>query len=141
MKVESFIGLMQVNHLLVQQLIQILVLQHFLSQNGWLQKHGDQKLVETPNKFAIFFFYVKFSDFRSGTWFISILTFGLPRVSFKVFWIKTETELFWAISVSSKRNIKSNDFERLLSRQTCRRNCASLSSIQRPVRQVSIIKS
>ena len=48
-KVESFIGLVQVNHLLLKQLIQILVLQHRLPQNRVLQKHGDQKLVETPS--------------------------------------------------------------------------------------------
>ena len=35
---------------------------------------------------------------------------------------KTKTELFWTISVPPKRNIKSNDFELLLSRQTCQRN-------------------
>ena len=34
MKVESFIGLVQVNHLLLQQLIQILALQHRLPKNG-----------------------------------------------------------------------------------------------------------
>ena len=43
-KAESFIGLVQVNHLLLQQLIQILVLQHHLPQNGRLEKYGDQKL-------------------------------------------------------------------------------------------------
>ena len=53
-KPESFIGLVLMNHLLLQQLIQILVLQHRLPQNGRLQKHGDQKLEETPSKFAIF---------------------------------------------------------------------------------------
>ena len=54
MKVESFIGLVQVNYLSLQQMIQILVLQHRLTQNGRMQKYGDQKLVETPSKFAIF---------------------------------------------------------------------------------------
>ena len=54
-KVESFIGLVQVNHLLLQQLIQILVLQHRLSQNEKLHKYWDQKLGETPNKASIFF--------------------------------------------------------------------------------------
>ena len=53
MKVESFIGLVQVNHLSLQQLIQIQVLQHRLTQNGRMQKYGDQKLVETLSKFAI----------------------------------------------------------------------------------------
>ena len=35
---------------------------------------------------------------------------------------KTKTELFWAISVSSKRNTKSNHFELVLLRETCQRN-------------------
>ena len=39
--------------------------------------------------------------------------------AFEIFGTKTETGLLWAISVSSKRNIKSNDFELVLSRQTC----------------------
>ena len=46
----SFIGLVQVNHLLLQQLIQILVLQHRLPQTKRLQKYEDQKLVETLSK-------------------------------------------------------------------------------------------
>ena len=37
-KPESFIGLVHVSHLLLQQLIQILVLKHRLPQNGRLQK-------------------------------------------------------------------------------------------------------
>ena len=53
-KAESFIGLVLVNHLLLQQLIQILFLQHFLLQNGRLQKYGNQKLEKTPSKNAIF---------------------------------------------------------------------------------------
>ena len=53
-KVESFIGLVQVNRLLLQQLIQILLLQHCLLQNGRLEKYEDQKLIETPCKFSIF---------------------------------------------------------------------------------------
>ena len=72
MKIESFIRLVQVNHLPLQQLIQILVLQHRLPHTRRLQKYGDQKLVETPSKFAIFF-HVKPSDFRFVTWFMSIL--------------------------------------------------------------------
>ena len=40
LKAESFIGLVQVSHLLPQHLIQILVLQHRLPQNGQLQKYG-----------------------------------------------------------------------------------------------------
>ena len=54
MKAGNFIGLVQVNDLLLQQQIQILVLQHRLPQNGQLQKYGDQKLVDTPSIFAIF---------------------------------------------------------------------------------------
>ena len=54
MKAGNFIGLVQVNDLLLQQQIQILVLQHRLPQNGQLQKYDDQKLVDTPSKFAIF---------------------------------------------------------------------------------------
>ena len=53
-KAENFIGLVQVNHLLLQQLMQILVLQHSLHENGQLQKYGDQKFLETLSKFAIF---------------------------------------------------------------------------------------
>ena len=53
-KAESFIGLVQANDLLLQQLIQILVLQHHLLHNGLLQKYGDQKLVKNPCKRAIF---------------------------------------------------------------------------------------
>ena len=97
MKVEGFIGLMQVNHLLLQQLMQIL-----------LQKYGDQKLAETPSKFATFF-HVKHSDFRFVTWFMSILKLGLPLLSFEFFRTKTKTEVCWIISVSSKRNIKGNE--------------------------------
>ena len=74
MKVESFLGLVLVNHLL-QQLIQIiLVLQHGLPQNEEI-------------------FYIKRSDFRFITWFMSILKFGLPRLWFKIF--HTKTELFF----------------------------------------------
>ena len=74
-----------------KQLMQILVLQHRLPQNGRLQKHGDQKLVETLCKN---FLHVKRSDFRFVTWFISILKFGLPQLLFEVFRTKTKTALF-----------------------------------------------
>ena len=90
MKAESFIGLVQVNHLFLRQLIQILVLQHRLLQNGQLQRYGDQKLIEISCKFTIFF-YVTPSDFRFVAWFMSILKFGLPRLSFEVF--KTKQKL------------------------------------------------
>ena len=53
-KVECFIGLVEVNHVLLQQLMQILVLQYHLPQIRRLQKYGYQKLVETPSTFAIF---------------------------------------------------------------------------------------
>ena len=76
---------------------------------------GDSQLI-------CYFFQVKPSDFGFVTWFMSILKFGLPQLSFEVFRAKTKTELFWAISVSSKRNIKINDFELVLSRQTSQRN-------------------
>ena len=92
-KVDSFIRLVQVNHLHLQQLIKILILQRPLPKNGRLQKYGDQKLVQTPGKFAIFF-HVKPSDFRFASWFMSILKFGLPRLSFEVFQTKPKTELF-----------------------------------------------
>ena len=46
---------------------------------------------KTPSKFAIFF-HVKPSYFRSITWFMSILKFGLPRLQSEVF--RTKTELF-----------------------------------------------
>ena len=52
---------------------------------------------------------------------MTILKFGLSRSSFEIFQTK-KTELFWAISVLSKRNAKSNDFELVLSRQACQRN-------------------
>ena len=38
----------------LQQLMQILVLQHFLLQNRQLQKYGDQRIIETQNKFPVF---------------------------------------------------------------------------------------
>ena len=93
MKAESFIGLVKVNHLLLQQLIKILVLQHYLPQNGQFQNYRDQKVVGILSKFATFF-HVKSSDFRFVTRFMQILKFGLPRLSFKVFQTKTKTELF-----------------------------------------------
>ena len=52
-KAESFKKLVQVNHLLLQQLIQILVLQHHLPQNGQLQKYVDKKLVETKETICL----------------------------------------------------------------------------------------
>ena len=100
-KAKSFLGLVQVNHLLLQQLIQILVLQHHLPQNGRLQKYGHQNLVETPSKFAISF-HVKPIDFRIVTWYMSIFKFALPRLFFEIFRTETKIELFWAILVSSK---------------------------------------
>ena len=81
------------NHLLLQQVILVLVLRHRLRQNGRLQKCGDEKLLETPSKFAIFSL-VKSSDFIFITWFMSILKFGLPQLSFEVLRTKTKTELF-----------------------------------------------
>ena len=78
-------------------------------------KYGDQNVWRLPVNLLIFF-YVS----PSVTWFMSILKFGLPRLSFEVF--QTKTKLFWAISVSPKRIVKSNDFKLLLSRQTCQRN-------------------
>ena len=78
------------------QRVQTLILQHRLQQNGQFQKYGDQKLVETPSKYA--FFLIKFSikpnDFIFVTWFISILKFGLPRLSLEVFRTKIKTKLF-----------------------------------------------
>ena len=38
----------------LQLLMQILVLQHCLPQNRQLQKYGDQRIIETQNKFAVF---------------------------------------------------------------------------------------
>ena len=69
------------------------LLQHPLPQNGRLQKCGNQKLGETPSKFAIFF-HLKTSDFKLIICFMSILKFGLPRLLFEVFRTKTKTELF-----------------------------------------------
>ena len=100
------------------------------------------------SQWICYFFCVKLGGSKFVTWFMSILKFGLPRKSFEVFWIKTKTKLFWAISVSSERNIKSTDYSELvLSRQTCQRNHLlqetvwTLSNIQRPLCQISIIKS
>ena len=42
------------DHLLLQQLMQILVLQNHLSQNRQLQNYGDQKLEEASCTFSIF---------------------------------------------------------------------------------------
>ena len=99
-------------------LIRRLVLQHRLPQNRRLQKHWDQKLVKTPSKFAIF--YLLFSDLVLGTFQFSSLVFHDCRLKFSE--QKQKPSYFWAISVSSKRNIKCNDFELVLSRQTCQRN-------------------
>ena len=120
-KADSFIVLVLVNHLLLQQLIKIRVLQHLLPQSGRLQKYGDKKLVETRSKFVIFL-HVRRSDLRFVTWFMSILKFGLPRLSSEVLRTKRKTELFRAISGSSKSKIKNNGFECLISMQTCQRN-------------------
>ena len=76
--------------------------------------------METLSKFAIFY-YGKPSDFRFVTWLMSILKFGLPRLSFVIFPNKKK-ELFQAISVSPKRDTKNNNFELVLSRQICQRN-------------------
>ena len=103
--------------------------------------------IKTPSKFAIFFL-VKSTDFRFVTWSMPFLKFDLPRLWFEVFLTKTKTDLFWAISVSSKRNVKSNDFELTLSRQTFQKNhflnytqgtVWALSDTQRPLRQFSNI--
>ena len=61
---------------------------------------------KSPSKFSIFF-CVKPSDFRFVTWSMSFLNFDLPRLQFEVF--QTKRELFWAIPVSSKRNIKTSN--------------------------------
>ena len=71
----------------------ILILQHGLPQNVRLEKYRDQKLVETPSKFAISF-HVKSSDSRFVTWFMPFLKFGLSRLSFEVFHTKANTDLF-----------------------------------------------
>ena len=65
----------------------------------------------------LLFFHVKRSDFRFVSWLMSVLKFGVARLLFEVF--LTKPELFSAISVSSKENIESNDFELVLFRQTC----------------------
>ena len=124
LKAESFINhsLVQLNHLLLQQLTQILVWQqNGLPKNGRQQKYVDKKFVEAPSKIAIFFpcktqwFQICYLvRVNSPVWFL--------RLPFEVFWTKTKTQLTWTISVSCKRNIKSNDFEPVLSRQTCQRS-------------------
>ena len=75
----SFIALVQGNHLLPEQLIQILVLQHLLPQNERLQEYGDQKRLETLSTFVVFF-HLKLSDVTFVAWFMTILQFGLPRL-------------------------------------------------------------
>ena len=112
LKAESFRGLVQVNHLLPQQLIQMLALQCYLPQNRRLQRYVDQKVVQTPNvQVNLLFFPCKnpvASDLLLGLS-MSIFKFGLPWLSFGAFQTKIKTELLWVISVlSSKRNIKSN---------------------------------
>ena len=81
LKAESFRGLVQVNHLLPQQLIQILVLQYYLPQNKRLQRYVDQKVVQTPNvQVNLLFFPCKnpvASDLLLGLS-MSIFKFGLP---------------------------------------------------------------
>ena len=96
---------------------------------------------KTPRKFAILF-HVK-HEFRLGTWFMVFLKFDLPRLYFEV--CHTKSELFWAISVSSKRNTKE-DFELVLLRQTCQINHVlnyasgiGLGTIRRPLRHVSAV--
>ena len=54
MKADSFIGLVQVNRLLLQKLTQILVLRYNLPQNRRLLKYEDHKYVETSTISAIF---------------------------------------------------------------------------------------
>ena len=54
------------------------------------------------------------------------LKFGLPRLSFEVFQTKTKTELFLAISVLSKGNVKSNDLYYVdadMSKKPCAKLC------------------
>ena len=92
-----------------------------LPQSGRLQKYGNKKIVETRSKFVIFL-HVRRSYLRFVTWFMSILKFGLPRLSSEVLQTKRKTELFRAIPDSSKSKIKNNGFEFLLSMQTCQRN-------------------
>ena len=75
----SFIALVQGNHLLPEQLIQILVLQHLLPQNERLQEYGDQKRLETLSTFVVFF-HLKLSDVTFVAWFMTILQFDLPRL-------------------------------------------------------------
>ena len=96
---------------------------------------------KTPRKFAILF-HVK-HEFRLGTWFMVFLKSDLPRLYFEV--CHTKSELFWAISVSSKRNTKE-DFELVLLRQTCQINHVlnyasgiGLGTIRRPLRHVSAV--
>ena len=103
-KSESFIGLVQKNHLLLKQLIQTLGFLERLLHNGKLQKYGDQNSYIFP------------------IWFTSIHKFGPPRLSVEAFWTKTKDGLFWAISVSSKRDIKSNNLKLVLSMQKCQRS-------------------
>ena len=123
MKGKSFIELVQVNHLLLQQLIHILVLKRRLPQNGRLQKYGDQKLVETPSKFSIFF-RVKLSD-------LSYMIYHMVHVNSQVW---SSTTVVWSFLNKNKnsvilshfslaqKNIKRNVFELVLSRQTCEIN-------------------
>ena len=75
----SFKALVQRNHLLPEQLIQILVLQHLLPQNERLQEYGDQKRLQTLSTFVVFF-HLKLSDVTFVAWFMTILQFGLPRL-------------------------------------------------------------
>ena len=62
------------NHLLPEQLIQILVLQHLLPQKERLQEYGDQKRLETLSTFVVFF-HLKLSDVTFVACFMTILQF------------------------------------------------------------------
>ena len=53
-KAESYIRLGQVSHLLLQQLIQILDLQHCVPQNERLQKHGIKNFWRLPVNLVFF---------------------------------------------------------------------------------------
>ena len=77
MKAESSIGLVQVNYLLLQQLIQILALQHRLPQII-CRKMGIKNLWKLSVNSL--FLHEKSSDFRFVTCFMSIPKFGRPRL-------------------------------------------------------------
>ena len=136
-KVVSFLGLVLGNHLLQQLIEIILVLQHGLPQNGQSKKYGNQKQhqrnhgslcrIKQPQEklpLNLLFFPMwnpVIADLLLGSCHFSSLTFHDCRLKFS----KTKSELFWAIPVSSKKNVKTLNscFWGNMSKKPCAKLC------------------